>query len=150
MRSQPLPERPELERLLASMKGYVMTEDERFEQAVSWVYGQIAMSNPEATREQAAEAVSRAWGRVFKAAEQNAISGQKKGRSVDSESEEDLALVEAVAKEMIGPARWAVLPEKATYLQRKGAPEAEWWDREELRDHARDVIKVVRDHDARG
>ena len=44
--------RPDLQRLLEEAAKRPMTPEERFEQKVSFVYGQLAFSNPDITKEQ--------------------------------------------------------------------------------------------------
>jgi hypothetical protein len=55
---KPAPRRPELERLLEQAKKTVMTDEERFEQIVSFVYGN-APANSGTTKESARAAVNR-------------------------------------------------------------------------------------------
>jgi len=42
----------ELERLIEESRNYVMSPEERWEQCVSFVYGQLGFDNPDITKEQ--------------------------------------------------------------------------------------------------
>lgn len=50
-------------------------------------------------------------------------------------------VIERVARAIIGSSRYDNLPERATYLQRKSDSFAEWHDRAEARETARDAIE---------
>ncbi len=50
--SKPTPRDEELEALLRKTAEHVMTPEEGREQRISWVYGQIAIENPNITKEQ--------------------------------------------------------------------------------------------------
>ncbi len=51
----PAPSRPELDQLIRQARDHVMTPEELFEQRVSFVYGNVSMSNPNVTREMVRE-----------------------------------------------------------------------------------------------
>ncbi len=52
----------ELKRLLEAAKGHVMTPGEKYDQRISWVYGQLAIDNPSITREQVEQAALELYG----------------------------------------------------------------------------------------
>ncbi len=52
-------------------------------------------------------------------------------------------MIEAAARAIVGDERYDAMPERATYMQRKTEPNAEWWDREELRDTARAALEAA-------
>jgi len=51
----------ELKELLESVKDYKMTDEERFEQAVSFVYGNLAIEDSHISKEFIREIVKREW-----------------------------------------------------------------------------------------
>lgn len=51
MLSKPIPANPELSRLIAKAKGYVMSPAEYAAQRKSWTKGQVMLSNPNMTEE---------------------------------------------------------------------------------------------------
>ncbi|HAU76626.1 MAG TPA: hypothetical protein DCW88_14190 [Agrobacterium sp.] len=50
---KPIPTKPELLALLAKAKDHVMTAEEKSEQRISWVRGELMMQFPEMTLEEA-------------------------------------------------------------------------------------------------
>jgi len=53
MRLPPSKPHPELDALLTKTRGYVMTAEEREAQRESWVVGEMMLSHPKMTREEA-------------------------------------------------------------------------------------------------
>ncbi len=53
MKLPPCEPHPELDALLAKLKGYVMTNEEFRAQQKSWVIGEMMLENPEMTRDEA-------------------------------------------------------------------------------------------------